>query len=188
MEKVYLQKQIFSGTSVSKGTLHETVADFSIYISDVPFLPIGAEMKDPASRDWHDEDGLDVFYTASPPMKDYDLELSCMAKGTTIAALRSSVDSFLQYLSGSDGLGSVFLLYDTRSATGRQHVRYVSASTDVFYNEDSDTELFLSFKVKFHVDDPRTLVSPVYSVSSPATVTGLSIESTTTTTTPEPTS
>lgn len=182
MEKVYLQKLIYSGSSHTLGELKETVADFDIYLSEVPFIPVGMELKEPATRDWNDEDGVDVFYAATPRMKDYDMEISCMAKANTLNStydengvllekgLRDIVDDFLKYLSGAeDGQGNVFAIYDTRNGAGRKNVRYLSVDPDVFYNEEGDEECFVSFKAKFHVDDPRTEVSLVYDSSGEVT-------------------
>jgi hypothetical protein len=45
MDKVYLQKMIYSGTSFTKDEVKETVKDFSVYIQDVPFI-ILSDMKE----------------------------------------------------------------------------------------------------------------------------------------------
>lgn len=159
MDKVYLQKLLYSGTTVSKGAVKETGADFSVYPSEVPFIAIG-DTKDVAKRDWYDEDGLDVFYDSAPKLKDYDLEITCLAKAETVDGLRKNVNSFISYLSGGDGKGNVFALYDTHCGAGRRNVRFVSFSEDSYYNIDEiDNLKLLSFKIKMHVDDPRTEVT-----------------------------
>ena len=95
MDKVYFQKMIYSGTSYKKGDVKETVKDFSVYIQDVPFILL-PDMKDVAKRDWHDEDGIDVFYNNStPPAKDYDIEITCEAKSDDVSDLRNKVDTFI---------------------------------------------------------------------------------------------
>lgn len=171
MDKVYFQKLIYSGSSVTKGAVKETGADFSVYLSEVPFI-MQKGMKDPASRDWPDEDGLDVFYgSPTPPIKDYDIEIDCMAKAESVEELRSEVDSFVSYLRGDDGAGNIFALYDTHCKAGRRNVRYQGFDEQHWHNYESDKEKFLEFKITMHVDDPRTNVS--LSTGTDGTVTDL---------------
>lgn len=161
MDKVYFQKLIYSGSSVTKDSVKETGADFSVYPQEVPFI-MQAEMKESAKRDWHDEDGIDVFYgNPQPAIKDYDLEIECMAKSKTISDLRGIVNSFISYLRGDDGKGNVFAIFDTHCDAGRRNIRFMEYEDQSFYNFDSDDEKFISFKIKMHVDDPRTEVSLV---------------------------
>lgn len=161
MDKVYFQKLIYSGSSVTKDIVKETGADFSVYPQEVPFI-MQAEMKEIAKRDWHDEDGIDVFYgNSGPSIKDYDLEIECMAKSKTISGLRGIINSFISYLRGDDGKGNVFAIFDTHCDAGRRNIRFVEYEDQSFYNLDSDDEKFISFKIKMHVDDPRTEVSLV---------------------------
>lgn len=161
MDKVYLQKLTYSGTSVSKGDVKETVADFSVYLAEFPFIIMDG-MKDVAKRDWYDEDGIDVFYdNGTPPLKDYDMDITCMAKADAVAELREKVSAFISYLRGDDGKGNVFAVYDTHCGAGRRNVRFVSVSQNAYYNIDMDDEKQLQFKVKLHVDDPRTEVTLV---------------------------
>lgn len=159
MDKVYFQKLTYLGATVTKGDVKETGANFSVYPSEVPFIMQG-EMKDEAKRDWHDEDGIDVFYdNTKPPIKDYDLEIDCMAQAASVEALRSCVNNFISYLRGDDGKGNVFAIYDTHCKAGRRNVRFIEYENRSFYNYDSDDEKLISFKIKMHVDDPRTEVS-----------------------------
>lgn len=161
MDKVYFQKLIYSGTSYTKDTVKETVKDFSVYIQDVPFILL-SDMKDVAKRDWHDEDGTDVFYgNKKPPLKDYDIDIVCQAKSDSISELRNNVDAFLKYLSGSDAKGNVFCIYDTHCGTGRSNVRFVKVSQKTWFNMDSDDSKILVFQITLHVDAPRSIVSLV---------------------------
>lgn len=176
MEKLYLQKLMYSGGVTTKGAVKETVADFNIYIESVGVILLGSEMKDPPKREWNDEDGIDVFYGAKPPMKDYDLEINCMAKENTITDLRKAMTAFLSYLSGGDGSGNVFAIYDTYNSTGRRNVRFTGASPDVYYNLETDKEKFVKFKFKMHVDDPRTEVSLSYDKNDPSKLIELAYE------------
>lgn len=161
MDKVYFQKLTYSGTSVSKGDVKETGADFSVFPQELPFI-MQAEMKEDAKRDWHDEDGIDVFYgNSKPAIKDYDMEIDCMAKSESVASLRKTINNFISYLRGDDGKGNVFAIYDTHCDAGRKNVRFVEYEDQSFYNFDSDEEKLIAFKIKMHVDDPRTEVSIV---------------------------
>lgn len=171
MDKVYFQKLIYLGSSVTKETVKETVADFSVYLSEVPFI-LQKEMKAPASHDWPDEDGLDVFYdNSTPSIKDYDIDIACMAKAESVDALRSAVNGFISYLRGSDGKGNVFALYDTHCKAGRRNVRFTGFDEQHWYNYESDKDKVLEFKITMHVDDPRTEVS--LSTGTDGVVTGI---------------
>lgn len=171
MDKVYFQKLTYLGSSVTKGDVKETGADFSVYPSEVPFVMQG-EMKEDAKRDWHDEDGIDVFYdNAVPPIKDYDLEIACMSKADSVEELRKNVNKFISYLRGDDGKGKVFAVYDTHCGTGRMNVRFLEFDEQEWYNWEGDDMKFLSFKLKFHVDDPRTEVSLKTSTAKDGSVT-----------------
>lgn len=158
MDKVYLQKMIYSGTSFTKDEVKETVKDFSVYIQDVPFILL-SDMKDVAKRDWHDEDGIDVLYNNKPTMKDYDMDIVCQAKSETVSELRDTVDAFLKYLTGDDGKGSVFAIFDTHSNAGRKNVRFFKVSQKTWFNMDSDDTKILVFQITMHVDSPRSKVS-----------------------------
>lgn len=159
MDKVYFQKLTYLGASVTKGEVKETGADFSVYPSEIPFIMQG-EMKDDAKRDWHDEHGIDAFYdNTEPPIKDYDLEIDCMAKAASVEALRKCVGDFVAYLRGDDGKGKVFAIYDTHCHAGRRNVRFLGYENQSYYNFDSDDEKFIAFKIKMHVDDPKTEVA-----------------------------
>lgn len=161
MDKVYLQKLIYSGTSFTKDAVKETTKDFSVYIEDVPFILL-SDMKDDPKRDWHDQDGIDVFYdNKKPPIKDYDMDIVCEAKSDSIDDLRDKVDAFLKYMSGDDGKGKVFSIYDTHCKAGRTNVRFVKQSQKTWFNMDSDDTKILVFQITMHVDDPRTAVSLV---------------------------
>ena len=174
MDKVYFQKMIYSGASYKKGDVKETVKDFSVYIQEVPFILL-SDMKEVAKRDWHDEDGIDVFYdNSNPPAKDYDIEITCEAKSDDVSDLRAKVDAFIKYITGSDGDGCVFAIYDTRCQAGRYNVRFSKVSQKVWFNMDSDDTKILVFQITMHVDNPRGNVSLV--ADSNGTVTDLKVE------------
>ena len=169
MDKVYFQKMIYSGTSYKKGDVKETVKDFSVYIQEVPFILL-SDMKDVAKRDWHDEDGIDVFYNNSnPPAKDYDIEITCEAKSDDVSVLRDKVDAFIKYITGGDGKGCVFAIYDTHCQAGRYNVRFTKVSQKTWFNMDSDDTKILVFQITMHVDSPRSSVSLVMDKSGEVT-------------------
>lgn len=109
-------------------------------------------------------------------MKDYDLEVNCMAKEETTAGLRKAITRFLSYLSGNDGGGNVFAIYDTYNSAGRRNVRFTGASPDVYYNLETDKEKIVKFKFTMHVDDPRTEVSLSYDKNNPTKLIELAYE------------
>ena len=64
--------------------------------------------------------------------------------------------TFLEYLTGRDGTGSEFSVYDARTRIGRQHVRYEKFSPDGEIVRDEHEGDVMVFKVSFKVNDPVT--------------------------------
>src|SRR3712207_7097813 len=87
-EKVYIQK-IKDGS-----TIKETIADFDIYCSAMPFK-LYAEAKEPSKREWQDEHGDDEYIPADGlKMKAYfmDVEFCCTGdKFSIIGKLNNSI-------------------------------------------------------------------------------------------------
>lgn len=107
-------------------------------------------MKDIPSRDWPDEHGNDEFIPDKPVYKAYEIECEFVFIGTHGTA-NEKIRSFLQYLAEN---GS-FSIYDTYTKIGRQNVRYVSNSEDVFYRRDGENDIVV-FSVTLKVNDPIT--------------------------------
>jgi hypothetical protein len=61
----------------------------------------------------------------------------------------------LDYLTGRDGDGAEFMVYDTYTKIGRQHMRFVSVGEDIFHREIESGDVIV-FSVTFKVNDPVT--------------------------------
>jgi hypothetical protein len=70
----------------------------------------------------------------------------------------TSIQSFLDYLTGRDGTGAEMMVYDTYTRIGRQHIRYVGVDEDVFHRQDESGDIVV-FSVTFKVNDPVTHIT-----------------------------
>lgn len=149
-DRFYIQKED------KNSTIKESIADFGIYVKDVPFA-IFPEMKELPTNDWYDEDGEEVYTPQGDErmrMAAYDLTIEFAYKGDEDTA-KSAVRDFLDYITGrSDGL-ILMRMYDTHTRIGRKNVRVKSVSDDATYKRSNGGEVLL-FKVTFRVGDPVT--------------------------------
>ena len=131
----------------------DTLDSWGIVCKDFPFKMYG-EAKELPSNDWKDEDGEDEYVPSVLPIASYEMEVEFAYKGDANSA-NVKIRSFLDYLTGRDGGGAEMMVYDTYTMIGRQHVRLVSVSDDVFYRQESDGDVVV-FAVTFKVNDPMT--------------------------------
>jgi hypothetical protein len=98
------------------------------------------------------------------PMAAYEMEVEFAYKdapkymnGVNVNMNKANyyVKGFLDYLTGRDGKGAELMVYDTYTKIGRQHVRFVSVSDDVFYRREGEMDV-VTFSVTFKVNDPVT--------------------------------
>ncbi len=89
--------------------------------------------------------------------KAYEIDCEFVFIGTHGTA-NTQIRNFIRYLAEN---GS-FSIYDTYTKIGRQHVRYVSYSENVFYRRDGENDIVV-FSVKLKVNDPITeiILEPV---------------------------
>lgn len=131
----------------------DTLDNWGIVCKDFPFKMYG-EAKELPSNDWKDEDGEDEYVPSVLPIASYEMEVEFAYKGDANSA-NVKICSFLDYLTGRDGSGAEMMVYDTYTMIGRQHVRFVGVSDDVFYRQESDGDVVV-FAVTFKVNDPMT--------------------------------
>ena len=144
---IYFQKQA-EGAGVK-----ESLADFGIWCKDFPFKLYG-EVKDLASTDWADEDGTDEFIPAELKLKAYDVDVEFGYKGAMDTA-NEKIRNFLDYLTGRGETGATLKVYDSYTRIGRQNVRVLKVSDDLFVRNTSEGDI-LTFNVTFRVNDPVT--------------------------------
>lgn len=146
-DKVYIQMES-DGAAVK-----ETVAAFDIYCSKMPFTLVN-KAKELTTREWHDEDGLDVYVPEEGlKLSDYELEATFCCKGDKNSS-NAKINAFVKYL-----LGGYMKIYCTWTKIGRQHVRFAELKDDATLVRDNDGDI-LVFNVKFNVDDPMTDIEP----------------------------
>ena len=154
--KIMAYKGIYFQKQKEGATVKESVADFGIWCKDFTFKIYG-DAKDLASTDWKDKHGDDEFVPDEIMLKAYDIEVSFCYKGNAGSA-NVKIDTFLKYLTGLDGSGSVMKAYDSYTGIGRQNIRFKSVSTDGELVRDDRNGDIIVFKVIFKVNDPVTNV------------------------------
>lgn len=147
--------------------IYESVLQWGIWCKDIPFQ-LASKVKEPAKRNWYDEDGDDEFVSGDGlRMEAYTMEvefgckiMSNVKDGSTtmptITDVRNSVKTFLTYLRNSGHMK----MYSSYTGIGRQNVRLESIDDKGKFKKDGGQE-FLIFKVKFKVNDPVTDVNLV---------------------------
>lgn len=162
IKKTYIQQLSFDGKSYTKGVVVDLLSTFNIACSEFPFklLP---ETKDLPTRDWAGEDGRDVYIPKKIPMKNYDIEVVFLYKGTE-DKIHKDVADFVNFVYGRDknSVGGRLAIYDEHTKIGRKDVRVLSVDNDVYSCDDSDPDAIATFKVKFSVEDPITNVVPQF--------------------------
>lgn len=145
--KFYIQKESAGSTVI------DTVERFGMYEVQSKFYG-GREVKEPAKREWRDEDGDDEFIPSTPVFKAQEMEVRFAYKGTMSSA-NGKLEGFIKYLSD----GGTMKIYDSYNGIGRQNVRFVSVPDDAELVRDSVDGDILVFTVKFKVNDPVTNIT-----------------------------
>ena len=162
IKKTYIQQLSFDGKSYKKGIVVDLLSAFNIVCSDFPFKLL-SEAKDLPTRDWAGEDGRDVYIPKNIPMKNYDIEVEFLYKGTE-DKIHKDVADFINFVYGRDNnsVGGRLAIYDEYTKIGRKDIRVLSVDNNIYSCDDSDPDAIASFKVKFAVEDPTTNVVPKY--------------------------
>lgn len=134
----------------------DTLDSWGIVCKDFPFKLYG-EAKELPKHDWKDVDGDDEYVPDTLPIAAYEMEVEFAYKGDMFTA-NSRIKGFLDYLTGRDGDGAEFMAYDTYTRIGRQNMRFVSVSEDVFHRETESGDVIV-FVVTFKVNDPITEIT-----------------------------
>lgn len=166
----YIQQIKFNGKNYSKGSVVDLKESFKIICQDFPFKK-NPKSKDLPSRDWYDEDGLDVYVPEKLPMKHYDIEVFFLYVGTK-SNIRTDISNFIDFIYGrakadvNDTVKSGRLaVYNEYVGMGRKDIVVAELSNELFHCSESDPDAVAKIKVKFTVYDPTTIVTPVESSS-----------------------
>lgn len=144
--RIYMQKESDGAVVI------DTISSFGLYCMDIPFK-VADSVKEPVSRDWHDEDGVDEYIPKEGlRMSAYEMDIKFGFKGDKFAA-NKSIGDFLDYL--MDGYVKLYCDY---TRIGRQHVRFSKLSDDAELVRCEDGDILI-FKVTFKVCDPVTDVT-----------------------------
>ena len=165
-KKLYIQQQTYNGSIYTDvGPLVETQESYNVVCKEFPFKVL-PEAKEPASRDWHDENGEDVFIpTGGLKFKAYDLDVTFMYVGSQ-ANVSEELTNFINFIYGRNTGGSSLLaVFDEYTMTGRRGIYVKSVDDDFLLYDDVNPEVVGEFKVKFKVTEPTSTWSPSSSSS-----------------------
>lgn len=169
MLKTYIQQINYDGTGYTKGTMVDLEEKFNIVCQEFPFK-INPTPKDLPTRNWMDEDGLDVYIPEKLPIKEYDIDVTFLYVGEE-EYIRSDLSAFIDFLYGripgnnNDTVKTARLaIYNEYVQLGRKDVVISEISNELFYVSGNDPDAVAKFNVKFMVYDPVTNVTPSYQV------------------------
>lgn len=166
----YIQQIKFNGKNYSKGSVVDLKESFNIICQDFPFKK-NPKSKDLPSRDWYDEDGLDVYIPDTLPIKHYDFDVFFLYVGTK-ENIRADISKFIDFIygrikgnNGDSVKSSRLAVYNEYVGMGRKDIVVSEVENTLFYLSNNDPDAIATFKVKFTVYDPTTVVTPVESSS-----------------------
>ena len=171
IKRTYIQQLYFDGTTYTKGSVIDLLSRFNIACKDFPFKK-NPEAKDLPTRDWAGTDGRDVYIPKVIPMKNYDIDVEFVYKGSE-STIHNDVSDFIDFIYGrnTDAVGGRLAVFDEYVAMGRKDVHVVAVDNDVYDCDDSDPDAIVSFKIKFSVEDPTTDIQLVTNKSEDGTIT-----------------
>lgn len=136
----------------------DILTDFGIAVLEEPML-IPTEIKDVGTREWLDEDGIDVYNAPKVFYKDFDVDLTLGCKdiynqGRLVKTCSQVYKQLLDYLT-NDGL--LHDMYCPWVRQGKEGVRYKSTS-DIHF-ERNEGDVYMTFKMKLNVTEPMSDIS-----------------------------
>ncbi len=151
---MYIQKMdTVSGGVTTTYPTKETISNFSLHISSIPFK-ISGKAKDVTSVDFKDKDGKKVYHPSVLRLDSYDMDIEFAYKGEKKTA-NVFINNFVKYLTGRDGTGTGLMIYSTYSMIGRTDMMFKELKDDANLVRSDDGDI-LYFKITFTVNDPVT--------------------------------
>lgn len=132
--------------------------DFGFVCTSVPF-DVSGETKDLPTRSYPEVDGDDVYIPDVLPLKSFDTTISVAYKGIESYAVKR-LTALVGYLRGLTDTGARLKMYSSYTMVGRKDC-YLKEVGEPTFRKDNGYE-HLQCKLKFHVCDPVTLVTPTY--------------------------
>lgn len=139
---------------LKEGSVVRDSTEWGILVKSFPFK-LRPDVKEPAKRDWKDQNGDDEFIPSNAVFKAYTMDVDFLFIGDSGTG-NQKIGEFIDYLT-ADG---EFSVYDTYTKIGRTHVRYISMKEDAFKRRDQGRD-FISFSISFKVNDPVTQITLV---------------------------
>ena len=103
--RIYMQKESDGAVVI------DTISSFGLYCMDIPFK-VADSVKEPVSRDWHDEDGVDEYIPKEGlRMSAYEMDVKFGFKGDKFVA-NKSIGDVLDYL--MDGYVKLYCDYTSK--------------------------------------------------------------------------
>lgn len=143
----------------------DTIEQWGIVCREVSFIPYPSPKNLPA-RDWPDEDGVDEYVPSQLKLSAAEIKVDFGVTGD-VGVANTAIKGFVDYLTGRDGNGCLFSIYDEYTRIGKQNVRYLSIEDDATLERNSAQDLVLLFSMTFKCNDPYTditLQRPVHNV------------------------
>lgn len=160
--RTYIQQTWFDGNAYTKGPVVDILETYQVGCVEFPFETAPGTQKIP-EREWPGEDGKDVFIPASGiPLGDYDIEVEFCYKGT-MGRISEDMSGFMDFIRGRNvgAVGGRLAVYDEHVGFGRKDVVAVDVDGQMYKADPSDPDAVFDFKVKFHVYDPSSSVTPI---------------------------
>ena len=114
------------------------------------------EAKDIPITDWLDEDGVEFYIPSNIPLplksQTVNIEFVCYS-----ANARDNVRSFIRFITGRDGSGSLLGIYDTYTGLSGFNVIYNKFSNDIYKKVKNDKDI-ITFKVEFTFTRPMNTI------------------------------
>ena len=134
-KKILIQKQTYDGTDYENvGEIVDVYETYHILCQELPFkhLPKSKELP---SRDWHDEDGEDVFMSKEGlRFQAYDLKVTFLYDGIE-ENMSSDLRNFINYISDcrGDETGVFLAIYDEYTKIGRRGLYVKEIDDGLFF-------------------------------------------------------
>ena len=177
VHKLFIMQTDFDGISYTKGLPVDTLTAYNVVCRDFPFK-LFPDTKDVVTKNWKGSHGADAYIPSVNMIKDYDIDVQFLYVGTH-SNMRTQIGKFIKFLNGMVGahivpsygeeydetaVGARLAIYDQYTQIGRKDIRVSSVEFGGWWDmPDFDTDCIADFKVRFHVFDPVTDVTPTYS-------------------------
>ena len=166
----YIQQTHFDGQSYTKGSVVDTYSEFGCACKEFAELSF-SEAKQPTTRNWPGDDGLEVYVPDVARLKEFDVDAEFIIVGDASMSDEAGTSdaqrrrrSFLQFLYGRNAgaVGSRLAIFDAHSNLGYKDVTVKKVSPVESHRQEYGNVALYVFRVTFSVYDPVTEVTPLF--------------------------